>query len=191
MGHIVVMDPDRVELSNLQRQIQFGARDVGALKARVLADRMAAINPDIVAGARQRRVDSGNARRLLAGFDVILDGTDSFAARFAVNAGALHHGTPLVSGAVGRWDGQVGVFGRPGPCYRCFVADAPPEAKNCDNGVIGALTGVVGSVMALEAIKVLTGAGDTLAGRLWLYGGLTGDSRTVRLQRDPDCAACA
>ena len=191
VGHIAVVDDDVVELSNLQRQVQFGTDDIGQPKARVLADRLMAINPDVEAGARVRRVTEETANTLLAGFDVILDGTDSFDTRFAVNAAALHHGTPLVSGAVGRWSGQLGVFGRPGPCYRCFVPNAPPDAESCAAvGVVGALTGVVGSAMAMEAVKLITGAGEALAGRLWLYDGLAVTSRTVALARDPGCAAC-
>ena len=180
-----------VDITNLQRQVQFGTDDIAKSKARALADRLVAINPDVTVGARMRRLTSGNAVMLLHGFDVILDGTDSFATRFDVNAGALVHATPLVSGAVGRWQGQVGVFGSPGPCYRCFVPEPPIEADGCETGIVGALTGVIGSAMALEAIKIITGAGDTLAGRLWLHDGLTGESRTVGLVRDPDCPACS
>ena len=191
VGHVTVIDHDLVERSNLQRQVQFGDDQIGKPKARALADRMMALNPDCVAGARQRRLDADNALILLDGYDVVLDGTDSFETRFAVNAACLALGTPLVSGAVGRWDGQLGVFGAPGPCYRCFVPDAPDDAQSCaEVGIVGALTGIVGSAMALEAVKIVTGAGEALAGRLWLYDGLAGESRTVRLSRDPDCVAC-
>ncbi len=191
IGHVTVIDDDQVERSNLQRQVQFSEASIGEPKARVLADRMMAINPDCIAGARQRRLDETNAHILLDGYDVVLDGTDSFETRFAINAACLHRGIPLVSGAVGRWDGQLGVFAKPGPCYRCFVTDAPEDAQSCaEVGIIGALTGIVGSAMALEAIKIVTGAGHALAGRLWLYDGLAGESRTVRLSRDPNCPAC-
>ena len=187
-----MIDDDVVERSNLQRQVQFDNAQVGQLKARALADRMMALNPDCVAGARQRRLDADNAPILLDGFDVVLDGTDSFATRLVVNDACLQLGVPLVSGAVGRWSGQLGVFGKPGPCYRCFVGDAPPIEQSCaEVGVVGALTGIVGSAMAMEAIKLITGAGDALSGRLWLYDGLSGECRTVRLSRDPACAACS
>ena len=191
VGHIVVIDDDTVTLSNLQRQVQFDTDDIGASKGRRLADRLMAISPDVKAGARHRRLDADNAATLLTGLDIVLDGTDSFASRFAVNDAALRLGIPLVSGAVGRWDGQVGVFQTPGPCYRCFVPAAPPQEEPCaEVGVVGALTGLVGSVMAMETIKLITGAGESLAGRLWLYDGLTGVSRTITLSRDPECPAC-
>ena len=192
VGHVTIIDDDRVDLSNLQRQVQFTTDDIGQPKARVLADRLMALNPDVVAGARIRRLDASNAGKLLHGVDVVLDGTDSFDTRFAVNAAALARSIPLVSGAVGRWNGQVGVFGAPGPCYRCFVPEAPPEAETCAQvGVVGALTGIVGSLMAMEAIKLITGAGKALAGRLWLYDGLSGNSRVVKLARDARCEHCA
>jgi molybdopterin/thiamine biosynthesis adenylyltransferase len=197
VGHIAIIDDDVVEASNLQRQVQFGIDHIGKPKARVLADRLMAINPDVTAGARARRLDAKNAKTLLHGFDVILDGTDRFATRFAVNKAAQALGTPLISGAVGRWSGQVGVFGTRtasgamGPCYQCFVPDTPPQEERCaEVGIIGALTGIVGSKMALEAIKLITGAGNTLAGRLWIYDGLTAEGRTATLTRDPNCPIC-
>ena len=191
VGHIAIIDHDRVEASNLQRQVQFGTDDIGRRKCCVLAERCAAINPDVDAGGRQRRLTDENAERLLYGFDAVLDGTDSFDTRFAVNRAAHALGIPLVSGAVGRWSGQVGVFGSPGPCYQCFVPEAPPDAEACvEAGIIGALTGVVGSAMALETIKLITGAGEPLAGRLWLWDGLSAQGRTVSLARDPACAVC-
>ncbi len=115
----------------------------------------------------------------------MLDGTDDFATRFAVNAACVAAGKPLVSGAIGRWTGQVGVFnGR--PCYRCLVPDIPPDAETCAAvGVVGALAGVIGAMMALEAIKLITGAGEPLAGRLLIYDALAAEARTVRLSADP------
>jgi molybdopterin/thiamine biosynthesis adenylyltransferase len=128
---------------------------------------------------------------LLGRADVLLDGTDDFETRFTVNAAARALNTPLVSGAVGRWDGQVAVFARGGPCYRCFVSETPPDADTCARvGVVGALTGVIGSMMALEAIKLITQAGDSLIGRVMLFDGLKGDARTVTLKRDPACPVC-
>ena len=123
----------------------------------------------------------------------MLDGTDDFRARFAVNDACLAEGIPLVSGAVGRWDGQVGLFnaGPNAPCYRCLVPDIPPDAETCARvGIVGALTGVIGSMMALEAIKHITGAGQTLDGRLLIFDGLGAESRTLKLARDPACPAC-
>jgi molybdopterin/thiamine biosynthesis adenylyltransferase len=132
---------------------------------------------------------------------LVLDGTDQFQTRFAVNAACHALGIPLVSGAVGRWDGQVAVFGSglsktdphgpAWPCYRCFVPEVPPQAESCaEMGIVGALTGVVGSMMALEAVKWLTKAGNPLMGRLWMIDGLSGQSRTVSLKADPSCPCC-
>jgi molybdopterin/thiamine biosynthesis adenylyltransferase len=148
-----------------------------------------------------QRLDASNAERLIAGADLVLDGTDQFETRFAVNAACHALGIPLVSGAVGRWDGQVAVFGsglsktdphgKALPCYRCFVPEVPPQAESCaEMGIVGALTGVVGSMMALEAIKWLTKAGKPLMGRLWMMDGLSGQSRTVELTADPACPCC-
>jgi molybdopterin/thiamine biosynthesis adenylyltransferase len=149
------------------------------------------LNDNVRIVAHPVRLDQANARPLVAGYDLVLDGTDDFATRFAVNAACVAEGKPLVSGAIGRWTGQVGVFsGR--PCYHCLVPEAPPDAETCSAvGVIGALAGVVGSMMALEAVKLIAGAGEPLAGRLWVYDGLAGESRTVRIAADPDCPVCA
>lgn len=191
VGTITLIDDDDVNLTNLQRQIQFETQDTGRGKVEALAERLMAINPDVAVSTRMERLTEDNSDRLLTGHDLILDGTDSFSTRFAVNDAALALGIPLVSGAVGRFDAQVGLFIRPGPCYRCFVPDLPPLEQSCEEiGIIGALTGITGSVMALEAIKWITGAGETLAGRLWIYEGLKTESRTITLHRDPDCAAC-
>ena len=137
-------------------------------------------------------LDAGNARTLVAGYDLVLDGTDDFATRLAVNAACVAEGRTLVSGAIGRWTGQIGVFAGQ-PCYQCLVPDLPPDAETCSAvGVIGALAGVVGSMMALEAVKLMDArAGEPLTGRLLVYDALAGDSRTVRIGADPHCAVCA
>lgn len=192
VGRITLIDDDVVSLSNLQRQIQFQTNDVGSSKTDVLATALSAINPDVQTTPAQTRLNVENAADLLAGHDLILDGTDSFATRFVINNAALAVKTPLISGAVGRFNAQVSVFAQPGPCYRCFVPELPPQEETCaEVGVVGALTGIAGSVMAMEAIKWITGAGNTLSGRLWMYDGLTADSRTISLARDPDCTACS
>jgi len=193
-GHITLIDDDVVDASNLQRQIQFTTSDIGQSKAAVIASKLTALNPDVTAKAHETRLTDKNAAKLLSGHDIIIDGVDSFAARFAINDAALALQTPLVSGALGRFNGQVSVFNNDpdSPCYRCLVPDIPPDAETCAAvGVIGALAGVVGSMMAMEAIKIITGAGQTLDGRLWLYDGLTCESRTVTLTRDPKCPACS
>ena len=127
---------------------------------------------------------------MISAYDLVLDGTDDFAARFVVADACVAEGKTLVSGAIGRWTGQVGVFeGR--PCYRCLVPEPPPDAETCAAvGVMGALAGVIGSMMALEAVKVITGAGTSLAGRLMIYDALAGETRTVRIGADPTCPAC-
>lgn len=191
VGQITLIDDDVVSLSNLQRQVQFGTDDIGYSKVKVLAKRLHAINPDIKCGQCPKRIMPENAEILLRDHDLILDGTDNFTTRFAINDAALALNTPLISGAVGRFEAHVGVFVSPGPCYRCFVPELPPQEETCaEVGVVGALTGIAGSVMAMEAIKWITGAGTPLVGRLWMYDGLSADSRTVKLARDPACLAC-
>jgi molybdopterin/thiamine biosynthesis adenylyltransferase len=135
-------------------------------------------------------LDAANARAVVAGYDLVLDGTDDFATRFAVSDACLAEGKTLVSGALGRWTGQVGVF-QGQPCYRCLVPEIPPDAETCALvGVVGALAGVIGSMMALEAVKLITGAGHALAGRLLIYDALAAETRTVRIGADPTCPSC-
>ncbi|KQY89940.1 molybdopterin-synthase adenylyltransferase MoeB [Brevundimonas sp. Root1423] len=190
VGTLRLIDDDVVGLSNLQRQIAFATGDIGRAKVEAGAETLTALNPHIRIEPAAERLTSDNAPSLIEGCDVIIDGTDDFAARFAVNAACVAARIPLVSGALGRWSGQVGVFtGR--PCYRCLVAETPPDAETCARvGVVGALAGVVGSMAALEAIKLITGAGEPLAGRLLLYDGLAGTARTVAVSADPGCPAC-
>ncbi len=194
VGQITIIDDDVVDASNLQRQVQFTHSDIGMGKAVVMADTLDDLNPDIKAIAATERLTAENAKTLLGGHDIVIDGVDSFESRFAINEACLALQIPLVSGALGRFNGQVSAFknDRSGPCYRCLVADIPPNAETCATvGVVGALAGIVGSVMALEVIKIITGAGNPLFGRLWLYDGLAADSRTVGLPRDPACSACS
>ena len=190
VGTITLVDPDRVALSNLQRQILFTGDDIGRPKVEAGADRLTALNPGVHIEPIAEPLNADNARALIAGHDVVLDGTDDFHTRFAVNAACVAEGVPLVSGALGRWSGQVGVFaGR--PCYQCLVPEIPPDAETCARvGVVGALAGVVGAMAALETIKLITGAGEALAGRLMLYDGLAAMARTVRVTADPHCPVC-
>ena len=190
VGRIGVVDPDTVALSNLQRQILYATGDVGRSKTAVTADRLTALNPEILVEPHAVALTPDNAGALIAGYDLVLDGTDDFTTRFVVSDACVAAAKTLVSGAIARWTGQVGVFtGK--PCYRCLVPDVPPDADTCSTvGVVGALGGVIGSMMALEAVKVIAGAGEPLAGRLLIYDALAGETRTVRIGADPDCPAC-
>ena len=191
VGALRLVDDDTVALSNLQRQIAFDSADLGRPKVEAGAGALSALNPHVRIETVADRLDEQNAARLIEGCDVVIDGTDDFATRFAVNAACVAAGVPLVSGALGRWSGQVGVFaGR--PCYRCLVPAVPPDAETCARvGVVGALAGVVGSMAALEAIKLIVGAGAPLTGRLLIYDGLAGTARTVAMAADPSCPVCA
>lgn len=193
-GQIGLIDDDVVELSNLHRQIQFDTNDLDAPKVDALADQLSALNPHTTVKCHNIRLDRGNAGSLIAEYDLVLDGTDSFETRFAVNAACLETKTPLISGALGRFDGQLAVFKSDGytPCFQCFVPEAPTDAETCASvGVLGALAGVIGSMMAMEALKLITGAGTPLTGKLFIYDGLSGETRKVSLVRDPSCPACA
>ena len=191
VGVLGLADPDTVSLSNLQRQVLYDGPDIGRAKVDAASDRLHGLNPHVEIEAHPVRVDADNAAAAVAGYDLVLDGTDDFATRFAISDACVAAGVTLVSGAIGRWTGQVGVF--PGrPCYRCLVPEVPPDAETCAAvGVVGALAGVIGSMMALEAIKLIAGAGEPLRGRLLLYDALAGETRTVRLTADPACPACA
>jgi molybdopterin/thiamine biosynthesis adenylyltransferase len=201
IGQLTLIDDDVVSLSNLQRQVLFGARDVGEPKTDVARRELTAMNPGIRIATKPQRLTTANARDLLAGAHLVVDGSDSFTTRFHVNAACYDLGLPLVSGAVGRWSAQVSVFkagltkGRPAkdrlPCYRCLVSEMPETEETCAAvGVIGPLTGMIGARLALETIKEIAGAGTSLAGKLWLFDGLTGDARLVGLPADPGCAEC-
>lgn len=191
VGRLRLIDDDAVSLDNLQRQIIFRGADVGASKTERARAVLRELNAHVDVEIEQQRLTDSNAAYLFEGADIVLDGSDDFETRFAVNAACRAKRIPLVSGAVGRWDGQVSVFVADGPCYRCLVPEAPPDAETCARvGVVGALTGVVGSMMALEAIKVITGAGEPLIGRVLIFDGLDGDARVAKLKRDPACPVC-
>lgn len=192
VGQIELWDDDRVERSNLQRQIQFSDADTGAEKAARLAARITALDASIEVSTVPRRFAEGDA----PSGAVLIDATDNFETRFALNRFAHSEGRPLISGAASGWTGQVGVFASGvqagAPCYCCWVPEAPPDAEACDEvGVVGAVTGLTGSMMALEAVKLITGAGDPLIGRILLIDGLQAEMRTVRLRRDPHCPVCS
>lgn len=192
VGTLRVIDDDAVALSNLQRQTLFTTRDVGATKVAMAANAVQRLNPDVKVEPVDRRLDAGNAAAMFQGANVVVDGSDSFATRLAVADAALAARIPLVSAAVGQFDGQLGVYrgweaGR--PCYRCLVGDAPgvADASCADQGVIGALTGIVGSLAALEAIRSLVPFGTDPAGSLLLIDALSFRFRTIALPQDPGC----
>lgn len=190
VGTLGLADPDTVSLSNLQRQVLYQTADVGQSKVEVAAERLSAINPHVTVQTHPVWLDEANAGDLVSQYDLVLDGTDDFKTRFAVSDACVRHGKALVSGALGRWTGQVGVF-QGQPCYRCLVPEVPPDAETCSRvGVVGALAGVIGSMMALEAVKLITGAGQALAGRLLIYDALAAETRTVRIGADPACPTC-
>ncbi len=190
VGALGLIDPDTVALSNLQRQILFTSEDIDRSKVQAGADRLTALNPNVLIETHPEPLTPVNAEALVSRYDLVLDGTDDFATRFAVNAACVANRTPLVSGALGRWSGQVGVFTGQ-PCYQCLVPEIPPDAETCSRvGVVGALAGVVGAMAALETIKLITSAGEPLIARLMLYDGLSATARTVKITADPDCPIC-
>lgn len=190
VGTLGLIDDDVVSLSNLQRQVIFGTDDIGKPKIEAAKARLNALNPHTAVEMHNQRITPDNARDLVARYDVVLDGTDDFDTRFCVNAACVVEGKPLVSGALGRWSGQVGVFTGQ-PCYQCLVPEVPPEAETCARvGIIGALAGVIGTMAALETLKVITGAGQPLTSRLLIYDGLSATSRVAKLAADPQCPVC-
>jgi len=195
VGAITLVDPDRVDLSNLQRQTLFSEADIGRPKAEAARARLSALNPDCCVSPRIERLEEANAGRILAGHDLVLDGTDSFAARTAVNRACVRLGLPLVSAALGPLEGHVGVFSghRPdAPCWACFAGAARdrPGRSCAEAGVIGALAGVLGALAALEAIRLVAGFGPETVGRLFLLDAVGFAARTVRVPKDPACPVC-
>jgi adenylyltransferase/sulfurtransferase len=192
IGSLTIIDGDAVDLSNLHRQPLYRSREAGEPKAALAAQFVRRLNPYVEVRPLERRIDATNAEDLLAGHDLIIDGTDNFATRLLVNDTAVRLGIPLLSAAAAQFQGQVGLW-RGRPCYRCFVGDAF-DTDDCDNcaelGVLGALTGTIGSFAALLAIRVLTGAGDDPTGKLHLFDGLTGGWRQIKLPPDAGCGAC-
>lgn len=195
VGRLTLIDDDAVSLSNLQRQTLFGTADIGRPKIEAAADAVARLTPDVALTLRQERVTADNAAALLEGADVVLDGCDNFSTRLAVADATLKLRIPLVSAAVGQFEGQLATYRgwEPDkPCYRCFVGHDPdrPDVSCADQGVLGALTGVMGSLAALEAIRVITGFGEDNAGKLLLVDALSFRFRTLALPKDPGCPAC-
>lgn len=194
VGTIGLVEFDRVDATNLQRQILHGTGAIGRPKLESAAARLADLNPSVRIEPVAARLDSGNALEVLGRFDFALDGSDNFPTRYLVNDASVLLGKPYVYGSILRFEGQVSVFGAPGaPCYRCLFADPPPPelVPSCaEAGVLGVLPGVVGTLMAVEAIKLILGIGQLLAGRLLLYDALRVRFREIVVRRDPGCPMC-
>ena len=194
VGTLRIADYDVVDVSNLQRQVLHDTDRIGLAKAESAAMTLARLNPQVAVDARRDRVTAATIEALASGCDVIVDGTDSFPARYLLNDAALRLGIPLVHGSVLRFEGQAMVVDpHRSPCYRCvFPAPPPPDlSPSCaDAGVLGAVTGVIGSLQAAETIKLLLGIGEPLVGRLLVYDGLAAETRGLRIARNPDCPAC-
>ncbi len=194
VGTIGVIDFDAVEPSNLQRQVVHDGSRIGHLKVESARDSITALNADVKVEPFAERLTSDNALEIMSGYDVVVDGADNFPTRYLVNDAALHLRVPVVHGSIFRFEGQATVFSPyDGPCYRClFRMPPPPElAPNCaEAGVLGVLPGVIGSIQATEALKLILGLGDSLVGRLLTYDALEQSFRTLRLEHDPECPAC-
>ena len=195
VGRLTIIDDDVVELSNLQRQPLFTDTDIGARKAEVAADAARRINPHIEVVAVAKRLEDANASTLLTNADLILDGCDNFATRLAVNRAAVVLQTPLLSAAIGAFEGQVALYQgwrADSPCYACLVGDDPdrPGINCAETGVMGALAGMIGTMAALEAARALTGWGSALTGRLAIVDMLDRRWREVAVPKDPECPIC-
>lgn len=195
VGELVLVDPDEVELSNLQRQIVHRNDALGRPKVESAAETLATLNPDIRVRSVGRKLSGVDLDAVVREADVVLDGTDNFDARFAINEACVRQKRPLVSAAVVRLEGQVSVYrlDRPdAPCYQCLYQDIGEPPQNCaENGVLGSVAGLMGCIQATEAIKLLLGFGETLDGRLLLVDARSMEFQTVRLRKDPECPVCA
>lgn len=196
VGRLTVIDDDQVSLSNLQRQTLYTTRDVGSNKVAMVANAIQRLNPDVRIHPRQMRIDADNAAELLRDADVVLDGSDSFATRLLVSDATLAARIPLVSAAVGQFEGQLAVYrgweaGK--PCYRCLVGDAPdrPDVSCADQGVLGGLTGAMGSLAAIETVRQIVPFGEDTAGKLLLLDALAFRFRTITVPKDPACTCGA
>ena len=195
VGRLTIADHDRVDLSNLQRQILHDSNDIGRPKVESARTRLTALNPDVTVTPLNTRIDASQLQQLAQQADVIVDASDNFATRFAINAACVATGTPLVSGAAVRMEGQLSVFvprRSDSPCYRCLYREGDEPDQTCtDNGVLAPIVGIIGSLQALEALKLLLGIGETLCGRLLVFDGLHHEWRNIKLHKDPSCPVCA
>ena len=194
VGTLGIVDPDVVDVTNLQRQILHGTGGLGALKVDSARARLNDVNPHVTVETGDVRLSSANALEMVAAYDVVVDGSDNFPTRYLVNDACVLTGRPNVYGSVYRWEGQLSVFAAEGgPCYRCLFREPPPPGliPNCaEAGVFGALPGVIGAGQAMETIKLLLGVGEPLVGRLQIFDGLSYRWRELEIRRDPGCAVC-
>jgi molybdopterin/thiamine biosynthesis adenylyltransferase len=195
IGHLVLNDFDRVDASNLPRQILFRPGDVGEFKTHAAGAQLAQSSPDLHVAVLNRRLDDAELADAVAACGVVLDCTDNFATRVRINAACAAAGKPLVSGAAIRFEGQLAVFRHDqagGPCYSCLYSDADETLENCaGQGILGPVAGTVGCMMATETLKILAGLPSDLAGKLWVYDALAGNSRSLRINPRSDCPVCA
>ncbi|MDO6564885.1 molybdopterin-synthase adenylyltransferase MoeB [Amphritea sp. 1_MG-2023] len=194
VGRLVLVDDDCVELTNLQRQIVHRSATIGWSKVASAKDTLAALNPDIQVATINARLTDAELAKQVAEADLVVDCSDNFVTRFALNEACVKHKTPLISGAAIRLEGQVSVFDSrqdDAPCYRCLYRDGDEESLTCaESGVLAPLVGIIGSVQAMEALKVLAGVGEPLVGKLLLLDGRHMEWRTLKLRRDPECPCC-
>jgi len=194
VGRLGLVDFDVVDFTNLQRQVTFGSSDVGKPKSEAARARLSNLNPDIQVQAFETKLTSENALELFKDFDIIVDGTDNFPTRYLVNDACVLLGKPNVYGSIFRFEGQVTIFGMPGgPCYRCLYPEPPPPGlvPSCaEGGVLGVLPGIVGSIQAMETIKLILGSGRNLTGRLLLFDALEMGFREFKLRKNPKCPMC-
>jgi sulfur-carrier protein adenylyltransferase/sulfurtransferase len=194
VGHIGLVDFDVVDFTNLQRQVTFGTSDVGKPKTAAASARLTNLNPDVQIATYETRLTSQNALDLFKDYDIVIDGTDNFPTRYLVNDACVLLGKPNVYGSIFRFEGQVTVFGMSdGPCYRCLYPEPPPPGlvPSCaEGGVLGVLPGIVGSLQALEAIKLIIGKGESLSGRLVLFDALAMKFRELKLKKSANCPVC-
>ncbi len=196
VGKLTLVDDDLVEASNLQRQIIHGTADIGRSKASSAEGSVRTINPDCAVVAVQERLAGEKLRERVAAADIVLDGTDNFATRYAINAACVATGTPLVSGAAIRWEGQVAVFDfrdPTSPCYACLYPDTETttDLSCANNGVAAPVVGIIGSIQAVEALKLITGTGESLCGKLLVMDSKYQQWQKLKLSRVPDCSVCS
>jgi len=191
VGRIGIVEDDVVDLSNLNRQVLYTSADVGKPKALVAAERLRQLNPDVQVDVYQQRFANPGATGLVSDYDVLLDASDNFETRNLANEAAVAAGRPLVHGSVRQFEGQASVFNyRSGPCYRCLFPSTPAQTSQADRAIIGPVAGLIGTIMATEALKIILQIGEVLSGRLLLYDALEMEFRTLKVQKNPSCPVC-